>query len=100
MSEMETISIAALKEQEDKRHDALSATVALVEMDPHARKDLISYLKALNESQAAGDKEEQEYLAKAILEVFELSVPAEQIDLDAWEKEIKLTPEGTQASAR
>jgi DNA-binding XRE family transcriptional regulator len=93
-----TTKFIELKEQEDKRHAALSAAIAIVQMDPHARRDLITYIKALNEAQAAGDGQEQEYLLYAILEVFQLPGNEEGPDLEGWEKESKSSASGRQAA--
>jgi DNA-binding XRE family transcriptional regulator len=96
----EVASIIELKQHEDKKHDALSATAAIVSMDPHARKDLICYIEALNEAQEAGDREEQDYVAKAILEVFQPSTIDSGVDLGAWESEIAASSEGREAKRR
>jgi len=93
-----TTKIAEWKQHEDKRHDALSAAAAIVQMDPHAREDLISYLKAFNEAQEAGDEQEQEYLAKAILEVFEINGSEDGPDIDSWEDEITSSVKGREAA--
>ncbi len=93
-----TAKIAERKQHEDKRHDAFSAAAAIVQMDPNAREDLISYLKAFNEAQQAGDEQEQEYLAKAILEVFEIDGSEDGPDLDAWEDHIKSSAAGRDAA--
>jgi DNA-binding XRE family transcriptional regulator len=93
-----TAKIAELKQHEDKRHDAFSAANAIVQMDPNAREDLISYLKALNEAQQAGDEQEQEYLMKAILEVFEINGSEDGPDIDVWEDEIKSSVKGREAA--
>ena len=60
-----TTKIAEWKQNEDKRHDARSAAVAIVQMDPNAREDLITYLKAFNEAQAAGDEAKAAFRAQA-----------------------------------
>jgi DNA-binding XRE family transcriptional regulator len=91
--------VAEQKQQEDRRHDAFSVAAAIVQMDPSARGDLIVYMKALNAAQAAGDEEEQEYLVKAILEVFAAPGAQDDPDLEAWEEQIKSTPEGRSAAA-
>jgi DNA-binding XRE family transcriptional regulator len=93
-----TAKIKELKQHEDKRHGALSAVVAIVQMDPHAREDLITYIKALNESQMTGDDQEQEYVLKAILEVFEVDGVEDGPDLEAWEEESKLSATGRRAA--
>ncbi|MEI7767613.1 MAG: helix-turn-helix transcriptional regulator [Phycisphaerae bacterium] len=90
--------LTKLKRHEDQRHGALSAVVALVQMDPHARADLIVYLKALNEAQAAKDVQEQEYLLKAILEIMEVDGPEDGPDLAGWEAEAKATVAGRRAA--
>lgn len=93
-----TTKLTERQQHEDQRHSARSAAVAIVEMDPHARQDLITYLKALNKAQLAGDEQEQEYLLKAILEVFEIEGSGDVPDLDAWEEESKSSPAGRQAA--
>jgi uncharacterized tellurite resistance protein B-like protein len=77
-----TAKIAERKQQEDKRHDAFNVAAAIVQLDPHAREDLITYMKAFNEAQTAGDEQEQEYLVKAILEVFEVNPEEDGPDLE------------------
>lgn len=89
--------ISELKRDEDRRHDALSAVAAITHLDPDARADLISYLKALDKAIAEGNQEEQEYLLKAILEVFEIDGGEETGDLDDWEKELRSSAAGRKA---
>jgi DNA-binding XRE family transcriptional regulator len=89
--------IAERKQKEDKHHGALSATLAIFQMDPNAREDLITYMAALNEAQKAGDEDEQEYLGNAILEVIEFNGDEDDSDLDAWEKSTTDTAEGRKA---
>ncbi|HZK80047.1 MAG TPA: helix-turn-helix transcriptional regulator [Humisphaera sp.] len=96
MSIME--KIAERKQHEDKRHDALCAAAAIVQIDPHAREDLITYLKAFNAAQQAGDEDEQEYLVKAIQEIFEIGAPEDGPDLQAWEAEIASSARGREAA--
>lgn len=93
-----TAKIAELKQHEDKRHGALSAVLAIVQMDPHAREDLITYIKALNESQVAGDEQEQDYVLRAILEVFEIEGVEDSPDLAAWEEASKSSAAGRKAA--
>lgn len=93
-----TAKIAQSKEREGKRYDALSAAHAILQMDPHARKDLITYLQAFNECEIAGDEQEQEYLANAILEVLEIHEYEDGPDLDGWETQEKSTPGGAVAA--
>jgi len=93
-----TMKLTELKQQEDQRHAALSAAVAIVQMDPHARQDLITYIKALNAAQVAGDEQEQEYLLKAILEVFAVDGNDDGLDLDDWEKESASSAAGRKAA--
>jgi DNA-binding XRE family transcriptional regulator len=91
-------NIARQKQNEDKHHDAFSAVAAIVQMDPHAREDLICYLKAFNESQVAGDEQEQEYLVKAIQEIFEVNRAEDSPEINAWENEIKSSAKGREAA--
>ncbi len=93
-----TANITKLKQHEDKRYEALSAVVAIVQMDPHGREDLITYIKALNEAQVTGDEQEKEYVMKAILEVFEIDGIEDGSDLDAWEEEAGASVAGKQAA--
>ena len=90
--------LTELKQHEDKRYAALSAAVAIVQMDPHAREDLITYIKALNESQVAGDEQEREYLLKAILEVFEIDGTEDGPALHGWEEESRSSAKGRHAA--
>ena len=92
--------ITEMKQHEDKRHSALSAAAAIAQMDPHAREDLITYLKAFNDAQAAGDEQDQNYLLKAIIEVFEIDSTENGPDLGAWEAQIKSSPKGQDADKR
>ncbi len=89
--------IEAEQRQAQGRSSALSAAAALAQMDPHSREDLICYLQALTEAQAASDEEETRYLIKAIAEVFMIEDDAASPDLDAWEAEANRTPEGRNA---
>ena len=93
-----TTKLTELKQHEDKRHAALSAAIAIMQMDLHSREDLITYLNALNESQAAGDEQEQEYSLKAILEFFAVEGNDEGLDLKGWEHESKSSTAGRQAT--
>jgi DNA-binding XRE family transcriptional regulator len=93
-----TAKIAERKQQEDKRHDAFNVAAAIVQLDPHAREDLITYMKAFNEAQTAGDEQEQEYLVKAILEVFEVNPDEDGPDLETWEEEIRSSGKGREAA--
>lgn len=95
---MSGTKLAAMKQHEDKRHAALSAAVAIVQMAPHAREDLIIYIKALNKSQVAGEEQEQEYLLKALLEVFEVDENDDGPDLKDWEEDSKSSAAGRQAA--
>jgi DNA-binding XRE family transcriptional regulator len=90
--------IVEQKNHEDKRHDALSAVAAIVRMDPNAREDLATYLKAFNKSQQAGDEEEQEYLVNAIQEIFEINSDEDGSDLGAWEAQIASSVKGREAA--
>lgn len=90
--------ISERQRHEAKRYEALNAAAAIVQMDPHAREDLISYLKAFNEAQAAKNEQELEYLTKAILEVFGNEVEENAVDLDDWETAIRAFPAGHQAA--
>ena len=90
--------IAERKQHEDKRHDALFAAAAIVQIDPHGREDLITYLKAFNEAQESGDEDEQEYLVKAIQEIFEIGGHEDGPDLQAWEAEITSSVKGREAA--
>lgn len=93
-----TTQIAKLKQQEDKRHGAWSAALAIMEMDPHAREDLITYIKALNDLQKTGDEEEQEYVVNAILEIFKIDGVEDGPDLTAWEKKSTSSPTAKRAA--
>ena len=93
-----TTKIEKRKQSVDKSHNAFSAVLAIAQMDPHSRTDLITYLKALNECQAAGDIEEQEYLADAILEVFQINAVDNGSDIDSWERDVKDSDEGRKAA--
>lgn len=93
-----TAKIAERKQHEDKRHDAFSAAAAIVQMDPNAREDLISYMKAFNEAQRASDEQAQEYLVKAILEVFDNAESEDGLDLDAWLADIMSSSSGRDAA--
>lgn len=86
------------KSQEDKRRDALNATAALLQIDPHARKDLITYLKAFDKARIAGDEDEQEYLVEAIEEIFEVGGTEDGPDVDEWEAQVASTREGRNAA--
>jgi DNA-binding XRE family transcriptional regulator len=90
--------ISQMKQQEGKRHDAMSAATAIVQMDPDAREDLISYLHAFNEAKAANDEQEQEYLIKAILEVFNVDEGEDGSELEDWQAEVRSSPKGRQAA--
>jgi DNA-binding XRE family transcriptional regulator len=76
---------------------ALDAAIAIAQMDPHSREDLICYLKALGEAQAAGDMEECEYLIEAIAEVFLVLENDGAPDLDAWIDQAGQHAEGRRA---
>lgn len=89
--------ISKLKRDEDRRHNALSAVAAITHLDPDAREDLISYLKALHRAIADGNQEEQEYLLKAILEVFEIDGGEDAPDVEDWEKEVRSSSAGRKA---
>lgn len=89
--------LAKLKTNEEKRHSAISAAAAIVQMDPHARADLITYMKAFNAAERAGDEGELEYLVKAILEVLEFDTVDDGVDLNGWENEIASSPQGKKA---
>ena len=93
-----TTKIAAMKQHEDRRHDAISAVAAILQLDQSDRDDLISYLKALNEAQQAGDEQEQEYLARAILEFFEADTDQDVVDLDEWVTQVSSSPQGQNAA--
>ena len=93
-----TAKITELKQQEEKRYGAWSAALAIVQMDPHAREDLITYIKALNESQKAGDEQEQEYVMNALLEVFKIEGVEDGPDLRTWEHESTSSPAGKKAA--
>ena len=90
--------ITELKQQEEKRYGAWSAALAIVQMDPHAREDLITYIKALNESQKAGNEQEQEYVMNALLEVFRIDGVEDGPDLRTWEHESTSSPAAKQAA--
>jgi DNA-binding XRE family transcriptional regulator len=93
-------SIIERKQHEDKRHNALSAAAAIVAMDPKARRDLICYIEALNAAQAAGDRDEQDYVANAILEVVQPSTAHDGRDLASWEADVMTSDEGRKAKKR
>lgn len=93
-----TTNISKWKRHEDKRFGAFAASLAIAEMDPNAREDLISYLRAFNAAQAAGDKQEQEYLIKAVLEVFQVDGGDGGSDIDDWDAEVRSTPRGRRAA--
>ncbi|HTV47130.1 MAG TPA: helix-turn-helix transcriptional regulator [Phycisphaerae bacterium] len=87
--------ITEMKQHQGKRDDALNTITAIAQMDPHAREDLIIYLEAFNKAQAAGDEDEQNYLVKAIIELFDIGGDdGESSDLDKWEQEIKSSSKG------
>jgi DNA-binding XRE family transcriptional regulator len=86
-------------EHEEKRFGALSAAGAMLQMDPHARHDLITYLRALNECEKAGDEEEQAYLFQAIQEVMEIKEVEDGPDLNGWIREGESSPEGKAAAS-
>ena len=90
--------ISEWKRDEDKRHDGLSAIAAIASLGRDAREDLITYLTALNEAKAAGDEQEQEYLLKAILEVFEVNGDEDVADIDQWAEETGSSPTGREAA--
>ena len=76
---------------------ALNAAVAIAQMDPHSREDLICYLQALDAAQAAGDEQECAYLIEAITEVFLVTDDGEAPELDAWIDQGQQAPEGRRA---
>lgn len=84
--------------REEKKLGALSATYAILEMDPHAREDLITYIQAVNECVAAGDQEELAYLANAIREVMEVDGVEDGPDLDGWEEKVASSAQGRDAA--
>jgi DNA-binding XRE family transcriptional regulator len=90
--------IVEQKNNEDKRYDVISAVAAIVRIDPDAREDLATYLKALNQAQQAGDEDEQEYLVNAIQEIFEIDSAEGIHDLETWEAEVTSSVKGRQAA--
>jgi len=85
------------QKQAEGKSIALNAAMAIAEMDPHSREDLLCYVTALNEAQQAGDDDEMHYLVKAITEVFMIDEDSIAIDMDAWEAEAEKSPEGRKA---
>jgi len=90
--------LSQMKQREDKRHDALNVAAAIVQMDPDVREDLISYLRAFNEATAAKDEQEQEYLMKAILEIFDTDGGEDSPALEDWEAEVCSSAKGQEAA--
>jgi DNA-binding XRE family transcriptional regulator len=94
---------AELEDQKNRmvvQSNAMAAALTIAQMDPHSRQDLICYLQALNQAKQVGDAEEEAYLLGAIVEVFSCQTSATGPDLDAWEAESMLVPEGRAAKAR
>jgi DNA-binding XRE family transcriptional regulator len=87
-----------MKQDHDRRHGAVTTAATLVQMDPHAREDLITYLRGLNEAQQDGNQQEQEYLLTAILEVFDVAPAPDGATLDTWADEVRRSPAGAAAA--
>ena len=92
-------SIRRRQQRAESKSDALNSAIAIAQMDPHSREDLICYFQALNECQASGDgQDEVAYLIDAIAEVFSLPSDEKVPDIDEWTADVQKSPEGRKAA--